>query len=44
MNINRAKLCAAGDVMKVVVNHNQGSSMDLTGNSASCAISVTKVA
>ena len=44
MNINRVKLCAVGDVMKVVVNHNQGSSMDLTGNSASCAISVTKVA
>ena len=44
MNINRAKLCAANDVMRIRVNHNQGGNLDLTGNSASCAISITKVA
>ena len=44
MNINRAKLCAAGDVMRILVWHNQGGNLDLTGNGSSCAISVTKVA
>ena len=44
MNINRAKLCAVGDVMRILVWHNQGGNLDLTGNGSSCAISVTKVA
>ena len=43
MNINRAYNCAAGDTMKVVVWHDKGSNLDLTGNGSSCAISVTKV-
>ena len=43
MNISRAKVCAAGDTMRVLAWHTQGGSLDLTGNSSSCAISVTKI-
>ena len=43
MNINRAKVCAAGDVMRVIAWQSSGGNLDLTGNSSSCAISVTKI-
>ena len=44
MNINRAKNCAAGDVMRVQIWHNQGGDLPVTGNGSSTAISVIKVA